>query len=375
MKKRGLTLSLILICLLSLAACSSKEVTQDNTAQIEALQDDTLYAVQTDPIMGLTLTLPQKELADWTVLYGPFDQSVDRGEYAPIDGSYLSFMPMESSVNLFSIQYYDEAKWDGWMNAGHTADDITGSANSEEIGRKDNMVYVYSCPEPDETGMDSSTKEAYQRILNMLPTIRASITLITRGAANTGSFPCFSTSDLEGNPVDNTSFASYKLTMVNIWGTFCGPCIAEMPDLESLSKSMPKGTRLIGLITDALDDEYKTLAQKILSENGVTYQNWIPDNALTDYVNNYVTGVPTTLFIDANGQIIGDAIIGSQSVEDYMNALTSRLNEIGNTAPSGDMPLGDQPEESIQLPQQDNAPAQETKAPTQTQVAGPAPAV
>jgi hypothetical protein len=113
----------------------------------------------------------------------------------------------------------------------------------------------------------------------------------------------------------------------------------------------------------------------MLSENGVTYQNWIPDNALMDYVNKHVTGVPTTLFIDADGQIIGDAIIGSQSVEGYLNALTSRLNEIGNTAPSGDMPLEDQLEESIQLPQQDNAPAQETEAPTQTQVAGPAPAV
>jgi thiol-disulfide isomerase/thioredoxin len=110
--------------------------------------------------------------------------------------------------------------------------------------------------------MYDNTKEAYQRILNMLPTIRESITLITRGAANTGSFPGFATSDLEGNPADNTSFAGYKLTMVNIWGTFCGPCIAKMPDLESLSKSMPESTRLIGLITDALDEEHTILAQK-----------------------------------------------------------------------------------------------------------------
>lgn len=319
-KKREIALLLLLaFSLLALTACGFQRPSQEEAR----------YTVRTDTIMGLTLNLPKKELAEWAVLYGPFDQSVDRGEYAPIDGSYLSFMPMESGVTLFSIQYYDESKWDGWLQAGRSADEITEAPNSEEIGRKDGMVYVYARPEPDETGMDSDTKKEYQRILSMLPAIRESISLTTRGAANTGSFPTFSTTDLTGNVVDNTTFADYQITVLNIWGTFCGPCIEEMSDLEAMSKNMPEGTRLIGLISDALDDERKNLAEKIISETGVTYPNWIPDAALTEYVDSHVIGVPTTLFIDTNGQILGDAIIGKQSIEDYMSALTSRLNAAG----------------------------------------------
>ena len=40
----------------------------------------------------------------------------------------------------------------------------------------------------------------------------------------------FETTDLDGNTVNSADlFAASKLTMINIWGTFCGPCISEMP--------------------------------------------------------------------------------------------------------------------------------------------------
>ena len=45
----------------------------------------------------------------------------------------------------------------------------------------------------------------------------------------------FISTDLDGNAVDNAVFENAELTFVNIWGTFCGPCINEMPDLGELS--------------------------------------------------------------------------------------------------------------------------------------------
>lgn len=318
MKKKGLALlsMVLMLSLILLTACNTQHGEKDNT----------VYEDHDDGIMGISLKLPQKELADWTVLYGPFDQSVDRGEFAPVDGSYLTFMPMESGITLFSIQYYDENKWDGWIKAGHTASEITGTSKSEEIGRKGGMVFLYVPTEFNDKGMSNEVKEKYQSIVKMIPTIRKSITLTTRGASNTGAFPGFSTTDLDGNPVDNTTFSDYKITMVNIWGTFCGPCIEEMPDLEKMSKNMPEGTRLIGLVCDALDDEHKSLAKEILTQTGASFLNWIPDTALKEYMDSHVTGVPTTLFIDKNGEIVGDAIIGAVGIDDYMSALTSRLN-------------------------------------------------
>ena len=51
----------------------------------------------------------------------------------------------------------------------------------------------------------------------------------------TGNTVSFETVDIDGNKVSSADiFSKHKLTMVNIWGTFCGPCIREMPDLEEL---------------------------------------------------------------------------------------------------------------------------------------------
>lgn len=151
MKKKGLALMsmALVLSMVLLTACNTQHEAKDNT----------VYEDYADEIMGISLKLPEKELADWTVLYGPFDQSVDRGEYAPVDGSYLTFMPMESGITLFSIQYYEEDKWDGWIKDGHSASEITGSSKSEEIGRNGGMIYLYVPTEVNDADMSTEVKE------------------------------------------------------------------------------------------------------------------------------------------------------------------------------------------------------------------------
>ena len=60
---------------------------------------------------------------------------------------------------------------------------------------------------------------------------------------NNASFPSavnvFSTTDLEGNTVTNDIFSQADLTVVNFWGTFCNPCINEMPELAKWNEEMP----------------------------------------------------------------------------------------------------------------------------------------
>lgn len=58
---------------------------------------------------------------------------------------------------------------------------------------------------------------------------------LTAGDVNNGILSDFTTTDLEGNSIDQTIFADYPLTMVNVWATFCTPCLNEMPDLGELA--------------------------------------------------------------------------------------------------------------------------------------------
>lgn len=130
----------------------------------------------------------------------------------------------------------------------------------------------------------------------------------------------FETVDLEGNPVRSEEiFSENKITMVNLWGTYCGPCIREMPDLEVLrSRLEEKDCAIIGVILDVRDvndSEMTGYAEEIISYTGVTYRNLIPwDSIMEDLPCEFI---PTTFFIDSEGHILGDAAVGARGADEY----------------------------------------------------------
>ncbi len=139
-------------------------------------------------------------------------------------------------------------------------------------------------------------------------------------------FPEFSAITLDGEKIDASVFADAQITMVNIWGTFCGPCINEMPDLEKLYQELPEGCALLGVLTDVYGDDDPDAARQIVTETGVTYANIIPDEALYQFLSDNITGVPTTLYVDSEGNILG-GVVGARSMEEYLEILKTLLNK------------------------------------------------
>lgn len=142
------------------------------------------------------------------------------------------------------------------------------------------------------------------------------------------AFPAFTTQDLNGNTVTNEIFLGKTLTVVNIWGTFCTPCINEMPELAEWAASMPEGVQLIGLVCDLNSPDQADVletAQMICEATGVKYTNLIASADFAEFLTGIV-GVPTTIFVDGNGAIVGDPIVGAYVpaykafVEEYLNA-------------------------------------------------------
>ena len=140
------------------------------------------------------------------------------------------------------------------------------------------------------------------------------------------NIPNFSAKTIKGEVVTNEIFASKKITVVNIWGTFCPPCIAEMPELGEISRSLPADAQIIGLVCDATDDSPQIQkALQITQEAGADFVNIVPDEQLMKFMDG-VEAVPTTIFVNSKGEVVGKAIIGAD-VDGYKNELEKLLNQ------------------------------------------------
>lgn len=142
------------------------------------------------------------------------------------------------------------------------------------------------------------------------------------------AFPTFTTELLTGGTVDNSIFAGKDLTVINIWGTTCAPCVMEMPELAAWSEEMPENVQLVGLICDVTADSEEDMetAQFICESTGVNYPNWLCSEDLQEFLEGIVF-TPTTIFVDRSGAIVGEPICGAYVdqykafVSEYLGAM------------------------------------------------------
>ena len=153
-------------------------------------------------------------------------------------------------------------------------------------------------------------------------------------AQKAGEKITFSGSDLDGNPVTSEIFAENKVTMLNIWGTFCGPCIREMPDLAKLNEeNKDKNFEVVGIIIDILDQKgkvdsgIKANAELIIKKTGADYIHIIPSDEMNNGWLKDIQAVPTTIFVDSNGKQIGKPYVGFRSQKDWQKILDKILNK------------------------------------------------
>jgi thiol-disulfide isomerase/thioredoxin len=132
----------------------------------------------------------------------------------------------------------------------------------------------------------------------------------------TGKELRFETTDLDGNPVRSEElFAQHKVTMLNIWATWCGPCKGELRELGDINRRVQEEDgAIIGILYDADDEETIALGKELLAENGADYLNLKLPEALDKL--GIIGGYPTSIFVDSNGVIIAP-LIGGAAVSLY----------------------------------------------------------
>ncbi len=151
-------------------------------------------------------------------------------------------------------------------------------------------------------------------------------------ASDGGSLGEFSMEDVNGETYTQEMFADHDLTMINVFTTWCSPCIREIPDLEKLSKEMEdQGVQVVGIVLDVAgnaDEETIEKAKFLAEKTGAAYPFLIPD---AGYLNGRLAGisaVPETFFADKEGNIVGKTYSGSRSFEDWKGIVEKELEGV-----------------------------------------------
>ena len=148
------------------------------------------------------------------------------------------------------------------------------------------------------------------------------------------SFSAFTAVSLDGKAIDQSVFEGKKVTMINVWATFCGPCIREMPDLAKLNEAYGEDFQIIGIPIDVVDhrlvtqDEELAKAKEIAAETGAAYLHLIPSGSLQEILLSEVQSVPTTVFVDESGKQIGELYVGAMSEKEWAEIIEALLDSV-----------------------------------------------
>lgn len=136
----------------------------------------------------------------------------------------------------------------------------------------------------------------------------------------------FEATDLEGNKVTGEIFSQSKLTMVNVWATYCNPCLNEMPELGELAAEYEQEEfQIIGIVSDVVEGSDQALVKSLVQETGADYPHLLLNESIYNALLTDVSAVPTTFFLDESGAIL-DTVVGAME----KSAWEEKIHELKN---------------------------------------------
>ena len=182
-------------------------------------------------------------------------------------------------------------------------------------------ILTETAPEQEsEAEEDETWREQYEALQKGLQEA-----LIPSDVNTDDDFLAMSGVTLDGQDWSGADFADYDMTIIDCWMTWCGPCRDEMPTLEKYSRELPDNIRMMSVCFDG-KAEPETCGS-IVSQCGVTYPVILGEavDGTPFDLSKYTQGVPTLLFINAQGQcfarFVGRPLTAEIAEKDAINII------------------------------------------------------
>ena len=306
------------------------------------------------PFLGLNMKLPEellKQIKAQTIAMisnEGWNDTADAIKYAYISWSEMTEEQKEAEVDKMGTAY------DDWYNSlakvgaigiydedsEKELDKITGCTEHKEIGSSSDGKYKYYLSTNKDA--DESLKKEVEKIdvtlTEMTPFQQLSAFDQPQETSNAGdstNVGKFETKGVDGKDYTEKVFSDYDLTLVNVFTTWCSPCVNEIPELEKLYEEMKeKGVGVVGVVLDTVSDDAKQnedtvkKAGVLQEKTKASYPFLVPDSTMMNGRLNGISAFPETFFVDKEGNIVGETYSGSHTLDEWKEIVEKELKNI-----------------------------------------------
>lgn len=127
--------------------------------------------------------------------------------------------------------------------------------------------------------------------------------------------------DLDGKTIKFSSLKN-KVIFMNIWATWCPPCVAEMPGIQGLYDKV-KGNKNIAFVMLSVDQDGMAKVKKFIAKKGYTFPVYLPAGSVPATFET--RSIPATFIIGKDGKVAarhdGMANYDTKEVQNYLEKL------------------------------------------------------
>ena len=307
------------------------------------------------PFLGLTMKLPKellKQIKAQTIAMisnEGWNENGDVIKYAYLSWNEMTEEQKEEEVDKLGTAYEDWCNSLGKIgvigvydeDSQKKLDEITGCTEHKEIGSSSDGKYKYylSTNKDAEESLKKEVEEIDVTLTEMTPPQQLSAfdqpQDTSSNAENSTTVGKFETKGIDGKDYTEKVFSDYDLTLVNIFTTWCSPCVNEIPELEKLYKEMKeKGVGVVGVVLDTVGDDGKQddatvkKAGVLQEKTKASYPFLIPDSTMMNGRLNGISAFPETFFVDKEGNIVGETYSGSHTLDEWKEIVEKELENV-----------------------------------------------